>query len=293
MAGVTKSDLGQLEVVLDRLFAKSGIDIEFTKHFFDRVNDARNKKPITVEELNKVFTELQSRRKLMNKIKGGGDGFERVLKDATTDINIPFVIKYDSYTRMMELVTKTIMRKKGFKSKDTPFMKISTEGLERTALITIGEGKPKADDKPMSQRRAERGAAGMAATTRGRGGSHERRWSKKKRSKMGARNRDPRKGGYQGEDVGLSEAYKTSDFEYGEYESPESKRVLARDLGHFMALLESAYGIANRHGDMRARDGLSKLSGLYDDAERIAKHFKLSSEAQKAYRKLSIRNSGL
>ena len=51
----------------------------------------------------------------------------------------------------------------------------------------------------MSQRRAERGAAGMAATTRGRGGSHERRWSKKKRSKMGARNRDPRKGGYQGE----------------------------------------------------------------------------------------------
>ena len=41
---VTPQDLKQIEVYADRLFAKVGIDVEFTKHFLDRVNDERNKK---------------------------------------------------------------------------------------------------------------------------------------------------------------------------------------------------------------------------------------------------------
>ena len=43
---VSKSDLDQIEKYADKLFAAVGIDIEFTRHFLDRVNDARNKKPI-------------------------------------------------------------------------------------------------------------------------------------------------------------------------------------------------------------------------------------------------------
>jgi hypothetical protein len=39
---ITKSDLDQVEKFADRLFAKVGIDVEFTRHFMDRVNDARN-----------------------------------------------------------------------------------------------------------------------------------------------------------------------------------------------------------------------------------------------------------
>ena len=45
---VRKSDLDQLERYADRLFASLGIDVEFTKHFLDRVNDERNVKQITV-----------------------------------------------------------------------------------------------------------------------------------------------------------------------------------------------------------------------------------------------------
>ena len=41
---VTRSDLIQIEKYADRLFAKVGIDVEFTRHFVDRVNDDRNKK---------------------------------------------------------------------------------------------------------------------------------------------------------------------------------------------------------------------------------------------------------
>ena len=48
---VSKSDLDQIEKYADKLFAAVGIDIEFTRHFLDRVNDARNKKPINSAEL--------------------------------------------------------------------------------------------------------------------------------------------------------------------------------------------------------------------------------------------------
>ena len=42
---LTQTELDQLETFADRLFAKVGIDVEFTRHFLDRVNDTRNEKP--------------------------------------------------------------------------------------------------------------------------------------------------------------------------------------------------------------------------------------------------------
>ena len=36
---ITKSDLDAIEKYADKIFAKVGIDIEFTRHFLDRVND--------------------------------------------------------------------------------------------------------------------------------------------------------------------------------------------------------------------------------------------------------------
>ena len=38
-------------------FAKVGIDVEFTRHFVDRVNDERNKKQISVAELVRIFNK--------------------------------------------------------------------------------------------------------------------------------------------------------------------------------------------------------------------------------------------
>ena len=48
---ISQSQLNSLEKELDSLFATVGIDIEFTRHFFERVNDARNGRDITVDEL--------------------------------------------------------------------------------------------------------------------------------------------------------------------------------------------------------------------------------------------------
>ena len=48
---IKKSDLDQVEKYADRLFASLGIDVEFTRHFLDRVNDQRNiKRHPTIED---------------------------------------------------------------------------------------------------------------------------------------------------------------------------------------------------------------------------------------------------
>ena len=54
---VKKSDIDQLEKYADRLYATTGVDVEFTRHFMQRVNDPRNKKQITPAELTRLFKQ--------------------------------------------------------------------------------------------------------------------------------------------------------------------------------------------------------------------------------------------
>jgi|TARA_R100000005_G_C4867273_1_gene125569 hypothetical protein len=111
---ISQRDLDGIEKFADRLFAKVNIDVEFTRHFLDRVNDERNKKQITTAELTRLFK--QTYNKHGKKIPQLGPDAEAVLKDMQTDINMPFVLKYDKRNQEFELVAKTVMRKKGFKT---------------------------------------------------------------------------------------------------------------------------------------------------------------------------------
>ena len=54
---LTKSDLDNVEKYADRLYKAVGVDVEFTRHFLDRVNDARNKKQITMAELIRFLSD--------------------------------------------------------------------------------------------------------------------------------------------------------------------------------------------------------------------------------------------
>lgn len=115
---VTKSDLNQIEKYADKLFAKVGIDVEFTKHFLDRVNDERNKKPISTAELIRIFRETY--KKYGKIIPTLGPDAQAVLRDMQTDIHVPFVLNIDKNGEL-DLVNKTIMRKKGFKTSNQIF----------------------------------------------------------------------------------------------------------------------------------------------------------------------------
>ena len=109
---VSQSQLSQVEKYLDKLWAKVGIDVEFTRHFMDRVNDARNGKPISPAELIKIYREIYKKYgKPISQLKSG---VEILLKDMETDINVPVVLRWDG--KEFDMIAKTVMRKKNFKS---------------------------------------------------------------------------------------------------------------------------------------------------------------------------------
>jgi len=110
---VTKTDLDQVEKYADKLFAAVGIDVEFTRHFLDRVNDERNKKPINTAELIRLFRLTY--KKHGKKIPKMGPDAQAVVRDMETDINMPFVLNVDK-SGMLDMVAKTVMRKKDFKT---------------------------------------------------------------------------------------------------------------------------------------------------------------------------------
>ena len=119
---ITKTDLDQIEKYADKLFAKVGIDIEFTRHFLDRVNDERNKKQITTAELTRLFKQTYAKHG--KKIAQLGPDAEGVIKDMRTDLNMPFVLNLKNGE--LDLVAKTIMRKKNFK---TPNPELAVESV--------------------------------------------------------------------------------------------------------------------------------------------------------------------
>jgi hypothetical protein len=110
---VNQTQIDQLEKFADRILQKYDIDITFTKHFVDRLNDTRNNPEIKVAELQKFFKKIE--RKKGEGIKQNADT-EVVLKDLTTNLNLPVVINYKNGE--FEVVNKTIMRKKDFKTPD-------------------------------------------------------------------------------------------------------------------------------------------------------------------------------
>jgi hypothetical protein len=116
---VTKSALDALEVHIDNVFNKIGIDVGFTRHFLDRVNDTRNGKQITIRELGRLFAKEYKR--WGKPIAQMGPDKEAVMKDLESDVNIPFVLKWNRKTNQLDLVAKTVMRKKNFKSPDREF----------------------------------------------------------------------------------------------------------------------------------------------------------------------------
>ena len=90
---ISQSELNQVEKYLDKVWARVGIDVEFTKHFHDRVNDERNIKPISTAEVIKIFRQVY--KKFGKQIASLPDGVNVLFKDMQTDINVPVVLKYD------------------------------------------------------------------------------------------------------------------------------------------------------------------------------------------------------
>ena len=111
---VSDQQIKKLEHFLDKMYSMINVDVEFGRHFIDRVNDERNGKDITIPELQTLFTKTFN--KYGAKIRDADDDWQAVIVDFNSDINVPFMIKWNKRKRELELVAKTTMRKKNFKT---------------------------------------------------------------------------------------------------------------------------------------------------------------------------------
>jgi cytidyltransferase-like protein len=101
---MAKSDLNGVEKYADKEL--NPLDIEFSKHFFDRLNDPRNNKEISIAELIGFFKRLsRNKNKFIEFLKKYK---ELVVIDSNTNINIPFV------NQVNQVIAKTVMRKQDF-----------------------------------------------------------------------------------------------------------------------------------------------------------------------------------
>jgi len=132
---VTQIQINALEKALDKVFAQVGIDVEFTRHFLDRVNDERNVKQITLSELGQLFKKEFI--KFGKPIAQLGPDQQAVMKDLSSDINLPFALEWNPKTGMLELIAKTVMRKKNFATSNKEFA-VESLIMEGGAMPGVG-----------------------------------------------------------------------------------------------------------------------------------------------------------
>lgn len=116
---ISSTQLKVVQKFVDKYFSQIGLDLQFTAHFLDRLNDPRNGDDITLEELIQIFVKAYKTLPILKTLTADQ---QAVLNDTSTFINVPFIIKYHP-KRGLEMVAKTIMRKKNFGSPD-PILRV-------------------------------------------------------------------------------------------------------------------------------------------------------------------------
>ena len=112
---ISRRELNHIEQIADTLWNNLGIDVEFTKHFLDRLNDERNGKPITGEELIDLLKkEYEAHGQTIKTMKQP----DALMIDLMSQINVPFVVKQKD-KKHKELVAATVMRTPNFRSPPT------------------------------------------------------------------------------------------------------------------------------------------------------------------------------
>ena len=104
---ITPSTLSAIDSFADKQLSPIDVDLQ-SKHFFDRLQDPRNKKLISSAELIGFFKRLgRNKKRFIEFLK---KYHEVVAKDDRSNINIPFLNVAN------KAIAKTIMRKPDFKT---------------------------------------------------------------------------------------------------------------------------------------------------------------------------------
>lgn len=129
---ITKTQLSYIEKVLNKLFASLNINIDFSNHFLDRLNDPRNGEPITVKELVDVYNSLYDKHGVT--LSHTPEEIEEIIKSISKNLNIPIVVRYNRKTNKIDVVAKTIIRKKNFMS-SSPVLTVESTRMSFTEFL--------------------------------------------------------------------------------------------------------------------------------------------------------------
>lgn len=99
----TPDEVTELERQLDALMRPVGLDVEFSRHFIERILGREQR--VTIDEVVNAFAKLKNKYKKRLLSAKRKAGYEAVLKDFGNDLNIVFGIQGG------ELTNITIKRK--------------------------------------------------------------------------------------------------------------------------------------------------------------------------------------
>jgi hypothetical protein len=136
---MAKSELDAVEQYADNQLSPEDIELgKETDHFFQRLNDPRNGKPISPAELTGFFKRLaKNKKKFLDFIKQYN---EFVVKDTKSNINIAFMKAAN------KLIAKTVMRKSDFKT-TSPIFKTEVISTTKNETYRITSKNHKTDSK--------------------------------------------------------------------------------------------------------------------------------------------------
>lgn len=106
---ISADDLRGLAWQLNQLFRQLDMNIILHgNHFVQRVSDPRNNPPIRLGELKELFQ--REYKKFGGHLSRLPDHTEGILRSLSSQINLPFILRWNTRTRRMDLIAKTVMR---------------------------------------------------------------------------------------------------------------------------------------------------------------------------------------
>ena len=117
---ITHREISKLEKDINEKLTQYNAQFIMTFHFSEeRLNDARNQPPITVDELEKIFTSLIDKHITAIVALNHEDSFN--IRCTKSHINMPCGVLKESQANgstSHKSIVITVMRKEGFKAKD-------------------------------------------------------------------------------------------------------------------------------------------------------------------------------
>lgn len=113
---ITQSHMKAFEQFIDKMFEKYKIDFDFTKHFRERISDERNAPCIDLKEIATTIKKIYEKYRKGEHTLSKYIDTEAVIKDMQNDLNMPIAVEYNRRDDQIDVIAKTIMRKKNFRT---------------------------------------------------------------------------------------------------------------------------------------------------------------------------------